>query len=177
MSWVERVLEDWGAWRRAQGDAQGWGGALELDRLFQLCKTRDPGVHSDPVGSEFAATDHGEEAGRRAVDRYVRLCGPEPSLTAQLRYVGIWLPVEGDAGYKDRAKLIALEGCPRRWDMGMEIYYRETCLTAAQIAEAMQTDTGVVLERLKTVRDTVRLELLQDANNRKKDRAARRKAA
>lgn len=151
MSWVERVLEDWGAWRRAQGDAQGWGGALELDRLFQLCKLRDPGVHSDPVGSEFAATDHGEEAGRRAVDRYIQLCGPTLSLTARLRYAGVRM-LDGDK-------------------------YRDVCLTAAQIGEATQVKPETVLERLRMVRSRVRSELLQDARNRKKERAARRNAA
>lgn len=179
MSWVDDVLEDWGAWRRGLGDAQGWGGALELDRL--LCGARDPNAHSDPVCAEWAATAYGEEAGRRAVDHYVQLCSPELRLTAHLRYVGVWLPVEGDWEYKDRVREIALEGCPR---MGMEVYFRDTRLTTAQIAEAMLVAPETVLERLRAVSDRVRRELSSAARNRKRDarsgkkyRAARLNAA
>ena len=155
MSWVERVLEDWGAWRRAAGDAQGWGGAPEMDRLFQLCKTRDPGVHSDPVGAEFAATDRGEEAGRRTVDRYIQLCGPILSLTARLRYVGT----------------------RERFEDGAVTRYREVVWAPLAIAVVMAVKPETVLERLRVVRERVRHELLQDAKNRKKERAARRNAA
>lgn len=155
MSWVERVLEDWGAWKRAQGDAQGWGGALEFERLFQLCKTRDPGVHSDPVGAEFAATDHGEESGRRTVDRYIQLCGPTLSLTARLRYVG--------------TKELTTE-------LGVE-RYREVIWAPLAIAQLMAVKPETVLERLRMVRERLRRELLHDAKKRKQERAARRKAA
>lgn len=155
MSWVERVLVDWGAWRRAQGEAQGWGGAVEFDRLFQLCNARDPGVHSDPVGSEFAAADSGEEAGRRAVDRYIALCGPMPCLTATLRYVGTREAVE-EAGI---------------------LRYREVTWAPLAIAQVMGVDVDTVLERLRMVRERVRQELMHDAKKRKQERAARRKAA
>ena len=155
MSWVERVLEDWGAWRRAAGDAQGWGGAPEMDRLFQLCKTRDPGVHSDPVGAEFAATERGEEAGRRTVDRYIQLCGPILSLTARLRYAGTRHEFE---------------------ECGV-LRYKDVVWAPLAIAQLMEVKPETVLDRLRMVRGRVRLELLQDAKNRKKERAARCKAA
>lgn len=177
MSWVERVLEDWGAWKRAQGEAQGWGGASE----WEPRGARDPNTHSDPVCAEWAATAYGEEAGRRAVDRFITLSGPTLALTARLRYAGAWLPVERPE-YKDKPRWIVsrgtLEGCGAEIEMAGEVWFTEAhSLTAQEIADWMRCGKQTVYERLERLRDYLRAELLHEAKKGKQDRAARRKAA
>jgi hypothetical protein len=175
MSWVDAILEDWGAWKRAQGEAQGWGGASEWEPVG----SRDPNTHSDPVGAEHSATSHGEETGRRRVDRYIELTGPTLALTARLRFAGAWLPTEHPE-YKDRPRWIVsrgtLEGCGEvEVEMAGEVWFRESPqLAASHIAVLMGCAAQTVRERLDRVREAVRRELQQDARAK---RATRRKAA
>ena len=176
MSWVERVLLDWGAWKRALGEAQGWGGASEWERPIGA---RDPNTHSDPVCAEWSATAHGEESGRRRVDRYIESTGPTLAMTARLRFAGAWLPTERPE-YKDRSRWIVsrgtLEGCGgAEIEIAGEVWFREEPqLAVTQIALLMDCVQQTVYERLERVREAVRRELQQDG---KAKRATRRKAA
>ena len=49
-----RLMQDWGGWRRTKKQGQGWGGSVDFENTVRLA--RDPGTHSDPVYSEFAAS-------------------------------------------------------------------------------------------------------------------------
>lgn len=187
MSWVERVLEEWGAWARAKGDGQGWGGSLDLDRLCELARgARDPGVHSDPVQAECAATAHDGQGRHQTVDRYVRMCAPLIAVTARLRYVGTVEPVEDEPERRDRMRWGVsrgtLEGCGHFTDMTLAgpMWFRETAgLPVTRIAELMGVGKSTVYERLETLHAQIKAELVQAAKDRKKraDAITRRLAA
>src|SRR5690349_13987815 len=105
VSWVEDVLRQWGGWYRVKGEAQGWGGAVDFDRLFELGRgTRAPGVHSDPILSEVLATEADQQADMQRVHRHIMQCARTLQLTARLRYAGLWLPVVGDPERGDRLR-------------------------------------------------------------------------
>lgn len=165
MSWVEDVLRQWGGWYRVKGEAQGWGGAVDFDRLFELGRgTRAPGVHSDPVFSEVLATEADQQADMQRVHRYIMQCARTLQLTARLRYAGLWLPVVGDPERGDR--------------MRGGSYYRDSHgLVVRQIADLMRCPEPTVYDRLSRLRQRIEAELRLDAKIRKTQRAARSIAA
>lgn len=166
MSWVEDKLHEWGAWYRVKGEAQGWGGAVDFDRLFELGRIkRAPGVHSDPILSEVLATDADQQADMQRLHRYVMQCARPLQLTARLRYAGIWLPVQGDPERGDR-----LRG---------GVYYRDSHgLVARQIAALMECPESTVYDRLVRLRKRIEVELRHDAQIRKtRQHASRLRAA
>lgn len=183
MSWVETVLEEWGTWLRTKGAGQGWGGAVDLDRLFELARApRTPGVHSDPTYAEFASTAHDGQGRMQTVDRYVRQCRPELRIVARLRYAGILEAVD-IPGPKDHRRYIAdsaaLEGCGG-FVLGLELWMSETHgLSVSRISEAMGAPASTIYDRLSRLHQQIRAELQQDARTRKKraDAIPRRNAA
>lgn len=165
MSWVEDRLREWGAWYRVKGEAQGWGGAVDFDRLFELSRNvRAPGVHSDPILSEVLATEADQQAQMQRVHRHILQCPRTLQLTARLRYAGLWMPVAGEPERGDR-----LRG---------GIYYRDVPgLVARQIASLMGCPDSTVYDRLVRLRQRIEAELRLDAEIRKNQRATRLRAA
>lgn len=165
MSWVEDILRQWGGWYRVKGEAQGWGGAVDFDRLFELGRgARAPGVHSDPILAEVLATEADQQADMQRVHRHITQCARTLQLTARLRYAGLWLPVIGEPERGDR-----LRG---------GIYYRDSHgLTAGQIAGLMACPESTVYDRLVRLRRRIEAELRYDAKIRKTLNASRLRAA
>lgn len=181
--WVEEVLSEWGGWLRAQGDGQGWGGSLDMDRLFELARGgRTPGVHSDPTMAEVAATAADGQGGHQQVHRFVTMCEPKLRTTAVLRYAGIYEPV-GEPERKDMTRYVVgrieYGEAPTDFvEVGSLMFFRETAgLPVARVADLMGVCADTVYARLDRLHDTIRAELIQEAKTRKTDRATRREAA
>lgn len=175
MSWVETVLEEWGTWLRTKGAGQGWGGAVDLDRLFELARApRTPGVHSDPTYAEFASTAHDGQGRMQTVNRYVLQCSPDVRLVGRLRYAGLLEPV-AEPGPKDRARWNVsrgtFDGCPERWadvEMGGVVWWGESGgVPMSRIAVLMACDLSRVHGLLGALHKQIRAELLEDARTRK----------
>lgn len=173
MSWVEDVLGEWGTWFRTQGAGQGWGGSVDMDRLFQSCGFRDPGVHSDPVFSEVLATQRDGQGPHQRINRYILQCGPDVRMVAKLRYAGI-LERVSEAGPKVRSKWVvsateSLEGCGRfNMEFGHWEHWAESgALPVVAVAGLMECDESRVFGLLGALHKRIRAELLQDATTRK----------
>lgn len=185
MSWVEEVLREWGGWLRSKGDGQGWGGSLDLDRLFELARgQRNAGEHSDPTMAEVAATAADGQSAHQQVNRFVMLCEPILRRTAILRYAGIYEPTDTPER-TDRARYVVgrIEygsGPTDFVEVGSLMFFRETAgLPVAQVAEVMRVGRTTVYERLERLHAQIKAELIQTANERKKraDAISRRDAA
>lgn len=183
MSWVDRDLEDWGAWLRTKGLGQGWGGSVDYDRYGELVQgKRSPGEYSNPTQREWEATIFDQQSRVQRVDRYISLCNLVEQTTAVLRYAGTLIPVE-EPEWKDHPRWIVsrgtLEGVPARWadvEMAGEVWFRETHgLPVAEIARTMGVALGTVYDRLAMVKERVRAELAHDSRTRKN--APKREAA
>jgi hypothetical protein len=169
MSRVQSVLEEWGAWLRSKGDGQGWGGSLDLDRLFELAKrSRDPGTYSNPVAAQWEATIYDGQSRHQRVDRYVDQCGLTLSLTARLRYAGILEPT-AEPDYRSRRRWVVsretLQGCGdgAQMEMAGEMWFTESGpLPVARIAKLMEVAQGTVYGRLAHLHERIRVELAQD---------------
>jgi hypothetical protein len=182
MSWVEVVLTEWGAWLRTKGAGQGWGGSVDLDRLFELSRPpKAPGVHSDPVLSEVMASAFDGQARMQVVHRYVMGCAADVRNAGRLRYAGM-LETTAEPGPRDHRRWIVsrgtLEGCGgAEIEMAGEVWLTETHgLPVWRVAEVMGVGPDAVYARLSRLHAQVRAELTQDARARKQ-RAARRQAA
>lgn len=183
MSWVEEVLREWGGWLRSKGDGQGWGGSLDLDRLFELARgQRNAGEHSDPTMAEIAATAADGQSGHQQVHRFVMLCDAPLRITAALRYAGIYEPTD-DPERRDRQRYVVgrieYGDAPTDFvEVGALLFFRETAgLPVARVADLMGVCSDTVYARLDRLHDTIRAELIQEAKTRKTQRAARREAA
>lgn len=173
-------MREWGGWLRSKGDGQGWGGSLDLDRLFELAKAaRNQGEYSDPVAAQYDATRADGQDQHQRVDRFVRLSGPLLHLTGVLRYAGYWEPTEAPE-YRDRVRHVVSHGriAGEIIEMGGPVWFRESGpLPTASIALLMECGRDTVTERLSRLHETIRAELIQEARTRKTQRATRRKAA
>lgn len=180
-TWVQAALEEWGTWLRTKGAGQGWGGAVDLDRLFELARApRNAGEHSDPVLAEVCRTAYDGQDQAQRIDRYVKDCEPELRLVGRLRYAGVLEAVD-IPGPRDQHKLIvdveALAGCGG-FVLAIDAWMSETHgLAVSKISELMGSPQSTVYDRLDRLHERIRAELLQDARTRKSQGATRREAA
>lgn len=174
MSWVDTVLEEWGVWLRTKGCGQGWGGAVDLDRLFEIASDiRAPGSHSDPTLAEILATEHDDQAPLQRVNFHILQCKPPVRLAARLRYAGMMLRVP-EPGPRVRSRWVVesevpMEGCGRwLYASGHWEHWGESgAMPVVAVAGLMETDEAAVHGLLGALHKKIRAELLQDARARK----------